>query len=498
MNKDYKLLYNTVTPIILEIATIISSFILPRLMISSYGSSVNGLVSSITQFLSIISFLEMGVGSVVRYNLYKPLAQQDNKRISEVVSAAYKFFRTLALILLCYVAVLLVLYPLKHNNEFDHLYTALLILAMSISSFSQYYFGQVNQLLLTADQRGYISYISQIVTIILNTIACYVLIKCQASIHLVKLTTSIIFLARPIYLEIYVRKHYNINKKIHYSGEPIKQKWNGVAQHVSAVVLDSTDIIVLTLLSTLSNVSIYYVYHMVVNGMKKIITSATSGIQAKLGNIIAKGDNENLRKTFDYTEWIIHSVSTFLFGCTTCLIVPFVMIYVRGVTDANYNVPLFGIVLTLAFLGHSLRLPYNMLILASGHYKETQKCYVIAAALNLIISIILVYYLGLIGVAIGTFVAMFYQTVWMSYYSYKNIIFKNILGFWKQMIIDAIVVAVLVLIYLYIQPSPLNYFEFALYGLCFSFISIFTIFLMNIIVNRSMFFTLMKHLIKKQ
>ena len=79
--------------------------------------------------------------------------------------------------------------------------------------------------------------------------------------------------------------------------------------------------------------------------MKKIITSATSGIQAKLGNIIAKGDNENLRKTFDYTEWIIHSVSTFLFGCTSCLIVPFVMIYVRGVTDANYNVPLFGIVL---------------------------------------------------------------------------------------------------------------------------------------------------------
>ena len=68
-----KLLMNTSASLIFEISTIVTGFIIPRLILSSYGSEVNGLVNSITQFLGIISFLELGVGSVIQSSLYKPL-----------------------------------------------------------------------------------------------------------------------------------------------------------------------------------------------------------------------------------------------------------------------------------------------------------------------------------------------------------------------------------------------------------------------------------------
>ena len=153
-------------------------------------------------------------------------------------------------------------YPFSVNKSFGILYTVLLIGSMCVSSFAQYYFGVVNGLLLTADQKGYIQYTSKSVTLVINTLACVVLIQLGCSIHIVKLTTSLIFLLRPTYLQRYVKKHYSIDRKITYSEEPIKQKWNGMAQHFASFVLTGTDSIVLTLFSSLSNVSVYSVYNL--------------------------------------------------------------------------------------------------------------------------------------------------------------------------------------------------------------------------------------------
>ena len=53
-----------------QVLTILCGFVLPRMILGSFGSEVNGLVNSITQFLTIISFLEVGVGAVVQSALY--------------------------------------------------------------------------------------------------------------------------------------------------------------------------------------------------------------------------------------------------------------------------------------------------------------------------------------------------------------------------------------------------------------------------------------------
>lgn len=433
-----KLALNTITSLILQIVTIICGFILPRLILGNFGTDVNGLVNSITQFLSIIAFLELGVGAVVQSALYKPLADNDVNQISRICVSANKFFKKLAIILLLYVIGLIIAFHFVINSEFDYIFTATLIGAISISSFAQYYFGVVDALLLTSDQRGYIQYLAQIFTLLLNTFACVILIKSGANIQIVKLTTSLIYLLRPIFLRWYVNKRYSIDRNITYTTEPIKQKWNGVAQHIAAVVLDNTDIVVLTLFSTLSNVSIYSVYFLVVNGVKTLFTSMTKGLGALLGELWARKEQDELKRIFEISEWAIHTGVVFVFGCTASLIVPFVQVYTLGVNDANYVVPEFALLITIANGLHCLRLPYNLMILAGGHYRQTQSNYIIAACMNLIVSIATVHFLGLIGVAVGTVVAMLYQTVWMAYYDSKNFINAPINYFFKHMFVDCI------------------------------------------------------------
>ncbi len=435
-----RLIYNTLTAFLYQITNIICGFILPRLILQQFGSDVNGLVNSISQFLNIIAFLDLGVGRVVQTSLYKPLAQKDNVGISKIIVSAENFFKRIAYILVLYVLLLVGFYPRIASADYSWAATAFLIIAISISYFAQYYFGVVNRLLLNASQLGYIYYSTQVVTLILNTVICAILIKHGFSIQIVKLTTSLIFLVRPLILKIYVDKNFEINHKITYDEEPIKQKWNGLAQHIAAIVLEETDSIVLTLFSTLANVSIYGVYHLVVYGVRQIFVYMVSGVQALLGDMWAKNETEKLQGFFSDFEWIVHTSSTFLFACTAALIVPFVEVYTLGITDAEYSQPLFALLITLSQWVFCLRIPYNNMILAAGHFKQTQRCYVVATTLNLVVSIATVIRFGLIGVAIGTLVAMTYQTIWMALYNAHNLLNRRERTTIKQVIVDIFVI----------------------------------------------------------
>lgn len=437
-----RLFYNTISSLVFQVTTIVCGFILPRLILNAFGSEVNGLVNSIAQFLGVISFLELGVGAVVQSALYKPLAEKNQEDVSKIIASANKFFTRLGQILLIYVIVLVIVYPQFAGKNFGFAYTATLIVAISISSFAQYFFGIVNRLLLTADQRGYIQYNAQTLAVVCNTAACFVLIRVGCSIQIVKLTTSLIYLLQPFLIYLYVRHHYNIDRKIKYIKEPIPQKWNGIAQHVAAVILDGTDTIVLTLFATLSDVSIYSVYFLVVKGVKQLFMSMTNGITSLIGELWAKQELKELNKTFSWTEWVIHTGTTFVFGLTAILIVPFVKVYTLGIHDANYIQPLFAALIVAANAGHCLRLPYNIIILAAGHYKQTQNNYIIAAILNIVVSVVTVKAWGLIGVAIGTLVAMGYQTVWMAVYDSKNLIKWPLRNFAKQIFVDGLTVII--------------------------------------------------------
>ena len=432
------LFYNSISPLIYQVTTIICGFILPRLILGHFGTEVNGLVNSITQFLAIISFLELGVGAVVQSSLYKPLADKDNITVSKVITSADKFFQRLGYILAIYVVVMLFYYPYLVKQSFSFMFTATLIAAISIRSFAQYFLGIVNRLLLLADQKAYIQYIAQTVAVIANTVGCYVLIAFDCSVQVVYGLTSLIFFLQPLAIHLYIKRYYALDRQIHYDVEPIKQKWNGVAQHIAAVILSSSDSIVLTTFSTLVNVSIYTVYYLPMSGARLMIMSMISGIEALIGNLWAKQDLAELRKVFAWTEWSIHTGTTLIFTLTAILIVPFVQVYTHGVNDANYIQPLFGVLLVAANSGHCLRLPYNIMILAAGHYKQTQHNYIIAAVMNIAISIVCVMQFGLIGVALGTLAAMVYQTVWMAWYNSKNFIQWPMKNFFKQIGVDAV------------------------------------------------------------
>lgn len=464
--REKRLLWNTITSIINQIATIVCAFILPRLILSTFGSDVNGLLSSIQQFLAVITFLDLGIGAVVQSSLYRPLSVQDISEISKIMVSANKYFKKIAVAIIVYIVGLLFAYPWISHSAFDSVYSGTLILSMSISYFAQYFFGLRNQLLLSADQRGYIHYRLSTLVLILNNILCVFLIKAGYNIQVVKFTTAVVLLIRPLIMQIYVKRHYAIDWKIQYTGEPIKQKWNGVAQHLATVVLNSTDTIVLTIFSTLKDVSIYNVYYLVLNGLKNLVLSFSNGYTSYFGSMLAQKEYALLKRRFNNYETVYHAIITYIYGCTTILIMPFVKVYTYGVTDVSYIVPAFAYLICFANMAYCFRSPYNSLVLAAGHYKQTEKSAWIEMALNIVISIVTVMRYGLVGVAIGTLAAMVYRTVYLAWYTGRNFLNRSMKTFVAHISVDiACVVALFSCTKYFIGNTVNNYWEWILLGI---------------------------------
>lgn len=430
--RSKKAIFNILTSLGLQFIRVIYGFIVPKIIIGQFGSDVNGLISSITQFLAYIALLESGFGPVVRSVLYKPIAKKDTKQIEGILKSSESFFRKISMVFVGYIVVLIFVYPRIVNSNFDYFFTISLLIIISISTFAEYYFGMTYRLFLQADQKTYIISIIQIVLYIINIFIVVLLARLNASIQMIKLVTGFVFVLRPILQNLYVKSHYDIHLKHVEEKVNIEQKWDGLAQHIAAVIHGNTDITVLSIFSTMAEVSVYSVYLLVVNGVKNIVLSLSSGIDASWGDMMARGERENLNRKFNMYEVIYHTMNTIIFTCTIVLIIPFLTVYTKKFVDADYIRPLFGTLLVISEYIWAVRLPYSSIIIAAGHFKQTRIGAWVECLVNIVLSVILVRRHGIVGVAIGTIVAMSLRTIEFIYHTNTHILHRNVLESFKK------------------------------------------------------------------
>ena len=423
MEKRNKLLaINGIVTILMQLVTMICGLILPRMILSTFGSDVNGLVTSITQFLSFISFLDGGLGGVIRAAYYKPMAMRDDEEISRVFAASNKFYRQIAAFFVIYLFVLAFVFPILPENQFGYLYTFLLVIIISLATLMQYFWGYTLKLLVFSDQRGYLHNITQIMTTVINTVLAAILIHFGAGIHIVKLVTAVAYVVQPLFLGFYVRKHYNIDYKAKPADEAIKQRWSALARHIAFYVHSNTDVVILTIFTSFSTVSIYSVYKTVVNGLTNLVAGVISNTEATFGDLLAANEVDLFKKEFSAVDLLSKMVSTICFATCTTMLCVFVNIYTRGVTDTNYYRPIFAIILCLAEWIYCMGLNYNNVIVSVGHFKQTTRIGAIEAAINVIFSLVMVKLASLEGVVIATTIAMTYKLVANIVYMEKHIV----------------------------------------------------------------------------
>lgn len=487
--RSKKALYNSISALFLEIVSIICGFVLPKVILSAFGSTYNGLITSITQFLSLVTLLRAGVGGVTRAALYKPLAENDTEKISAIVNATKKFMQKIAWIFAIGLIVFACGYPLLVSDSFEYLFSCSLVLIMGIATFVQYYFAITYQMLMIADQRQYITAIIQSITLVLNLIVSILLIKLGCGLHIVKLGSALAYCLNPLLTVVYIKRRYKLNENTTPDNSAIMQRWDALAHQVAAYIQENTDVMVLTVFSTMIEVSVYSVYFLVANGVKKLLATLTAGIESVFGNMIALADYEGLRRNMIRIEYLLFSVGTIAYSCLFILVVPFVTVYTSGITDAEYSRPIFALLLSAAQFIGCVRTPYQNVVDAAGHFKQTRNSAIIEAGLNVAISIVAVMQFGLVGVAIGTLVSTLYRSIYIMIYASKNILKRSNWNFVKRIVCSLIEMGLIyILTNIFVNVNVTDYISWFIYAIAVGIISVIVVLACSFVFDRKDFY----------
>ena len=428
--KSKKAFYNIVTEFTYQIIVIICSFILPKLILKSYGSEYNGVVSSITQFLNYISILTLGISGSTRMGIYR--AKGDMHKISRVIKATQNYMKKISFIYILYVIILMVVFPFVINTDIEFLEISILVFIIGIGTFFEYSLGVSYSALISALQCKYIYNIILIIIKIVSTIASVLLIINGGSIFIVKLAGSIFFALGPIMLKRIVNKKFNLTSDVTPDNESLSYKKDVMAHSIANSVHEYTDIFLLSLFTNPKTISIYAVYNLFLNGVRKIQTMFTNGLEGAFGETWASGQKEKYKNDFNTFEFLIFSLISVLFSCTFLLLLPLIKIYTRGVTDTNYILPTFAYISVVTNMVFCLRTPYIVAVQSAGKYKETKKGAILEAIINFTLSIALVFPFGLVGVTIGTLVANLFRTIQYEIFASKHLIDRSNFVFIKR------------------------------------------------------------------
>lgn len=489
---------NIAAAVLYQLTSAVCSLILPRYILLYFGSDVNGMLQSISQLLTYTMFMEFGIGGLITASLYKPLAENDREAVSDIFNNTKRFFNKISLAYAGLVTILAVAAKAVIKTDFDFWYVSSMVLILGANYYFNYYFALAHRLLLRADQKIRIIQGVQSVTLILNAIVCVAAIKLGAGIHTVKAVSALVFLINPLVFRLYVKKYYNISTVVYDKDRALPRKRDGMIHHIAFFIHMNTDIVLLSIFSGTKEVSVYSVYNSVIYAIESFFITISDSISAALGNLIAKDERDTLRTSFELYQTLNTAAATFVCIAEAVLIIPFVSVYTKGINDVSYIRPAFAYIMIAAQWFYCVRIPYNNIINSAGHYRQTKCGAYIEVILNMSISIAAVSRFGLIGVALGTMTAMAARTVYLAWYLSKNILYRKLKLFAKDMVLNIVfglmLIAVLSNI---IKISADNLLIWAVYAAVISIIIMLAVVAFNFTVNRSAIVTVIKGLKKK-
>lgn len=412
MLKNRRLL-NLISGLACQILSSIFGLVIPNFILNTYGSVLNGLLSMVTQMMAYLSLVEMGLTSAALVSLYKPMAVKDYEKASEIFTAVNKFYQRIAIWFSCGVIICGIVSLYIIDDNIPSITIWLVILSLAGNNLVSYLLLNKYKVLLQADDKLYILNFTHLFGIIIQFLLSYCAIIIKTNIACVKTSIIIASLLEFFVLFAYSRKkipELKIKEKI--PDNLIKQRNDILIHQLLSLVLNNTDVILLTIFSpSLSIVSVYTVYAMVESLVQNIANTIIGMFSSKMGQLYAICDYNSVNMILKKYEGL-YGVGLFsLFSCMDIMIMPFVSIYTKGIIDQKYYYPTLGLLFSLYGIVRMFRLPYTELTYAAGRYKETKIQAILEASINLILSIILLPVYGIAGVLIGSIVGEVYRTI---------------------------------------------------------------------------------------
>ncbi len=407
---------NTTIGIIMQFFSLILSFVSRTIFIKLLTNdylSINGLFSNI---LSTLSVIELGFGTALIYFMYKPVATNDEKQINKILKYYKKIYSIIGItmILMGLLVIPLMKYIIKDppiiKENLNYIYI-LFLLNTSIGYFFSHKVAIINayqktyinsvynqvfkwiqmilQVIILITTKNYILYlIIQLICTFLN----YLLISLKAN----KLFP---FIKKKSSDELSKREKKEITKKVK----------SLIFYRMNPAILNGSDNIILSSFVGVKYVGIYSNYYLIISYLSMFISQITSSLEIGIGNLNALETKEKKEKTFYNSFYLCF----FIHGIVCVLLMALTNDFIRIWLGKEYlfsDYILFSIVLILFING--MQFTCYSFRTTAGLFEKSRYVPLYEIIINLVVSIILAKYIGVVGVFLGTSIARITTLFW--------------------------------------------------------------------------------------
>lgn len=442
---------NFITDAVPQVIILILGLIKVRLFLRFLGDEQLGLYQLYVQIVTYLVLLEGGVGSAMLFRLYKPIAEKDNEKVSQTVGAGKVIFNIVGLIiLLCGIGVSFFIDNFIKENSFSFTYMQITFILYLISQVL-YYFTVPERVVFEAEQKKYIpNLVFQLITL-LKAIAEIVIILMGKG--LIEILISLIIcslVANIIIVCIYKKQHKYINKKAKKDFSMIKDVKDLFINTLGNLISNNIDIIIISKFIGLSQVAIYSTYNYFVEAIKQFIDKITGSTMAGIGNLML----EDKQKAYDVFE----EFNNLVFYLATIICIPFYIIinaFIKIWYEGNIlTKEVYAILFTLILLYQIIRVPLKVYTLSTGKFRQVKNFVLLEIVINLILSLILVHFMGISGVLLATIISL----ILADFLTKPKVIFKEIFcrdckKYYFHVIINFIVICIITFLWKIIIPQ---------------------------------------------
>lgn len=443
---------NAVVSIVTQVTILIVSFVCRTFFIKVLGAEYLGIDGLFSSILTILSLAELGFGSAIIFDLYKPIAEGNIAKARQFITLYATVYR---IVMIAVSVVGLALMPFlpsiinldKLSVDVNIYFVYILFLANTVST---YFLASYQSILIVNQLQREVSSIQLEMKLVVTSLECLVLFFFKD--YYAYLTVKVVGNFVQVYL-IKVRANKKFPELCVRSDEKLTKRelskiWNNVGalfiRRIGSVVLSSTDnIIINTFISTVM-VGVYSNYVLIVSSVKTITGQIFSSVTASIGNYIATQNNRETEALFRFYSFMTYLIYGFCGICIFTLANRFISL----LWGDDYLLSIwvvFVIVVDFFLQGFTFSIIYFRD--AAGFFVQGRFRPVFSAVINIVLSILLIKPLGVVGVILATVISRLLVSAWYDpYILYKNLFKTNVWRYYGIVALYTLIVLALCLL----------------------------------------------------
>ncbi|MCC2878101.1 lipopolysaccharide biosynthesis protein [Lachnoclostridium pacaense] len=409
------------------ILTVLLSMVTRTALVRILGLSAVSLNGLFTEVIAVLSLAELGVGSAITYNLYKPLAGQDEQKLTQLMWFYKSAYRLIAgFILAAGLCFLPFVSCLIRNAEYDMGYLRLVYVIFLLKTVSSYFFSY-KRTLLDADQKMYL--ISAANTLFrFITVASNLAVLMLTHNFIAYLLSDVgVTLANNVAIAHIADRQYPFLKKRDRLPTEEKKKIFANMKHIfigtlSGKITNSTDNILISVLVGTLQVGLYSNYSLIISNVRKILLLIPDAAAGSIGNLAVSESRERCHQVLCRMTFIIYLVTTFCSACILCMSDPFVEI-LFGRKYLMDDILQYSFVVN--FFYFVVREPLWRMMMVSGLFAKDKNISILGSSINLVVSIVLGLKWGILGIMLGTTCTLIIQIILKTRLLYREFLYLD-------------------------------------------------------------------------